>query len=60
MLKKNFADFVSFPLGGNLLIYLFCQNWGLLKALELKKLEKANFAHFVSFPLRGNLLINLF
>ena len=33
--KANFAHFVSFPLGANLLIYFFWQNWGLLKALEL-------------------------
>ena len=29
--KPNFAHFVSFPLGGNVPIDLFWQNWGLLK-----------------------------
>ena len=58
--KPNFAHFVSFPLGGNVPIDLFWQNWGLLKALKFSKLEKANFAHFVGFPLDGNLLIDLF
>ena len=33
--KSNFAHFVSFPLGGNLLIDLFWQNRRLLKALKL-------------------------
>ena len=51
---------MGFPLGGNVPIDLFWQNWGLLKALKFSKLEKANFAHFVGFPLDGNLLIDLF
>ena len=58
--KANFAHFVRFPLGGNLLIYIFWQKWRLLKALKLKNLEKANFTHFVSFPIDGNLLMDIF
>ena len=34
--KANFAHFLSFPLGENVLIDLFWQNWRLLKAQSLK------------------------
>jgi len=35
--KANFADFVSCPLGENLLKDLFSQNWGLLTAQKRQK-----------------------
>ena len=41
----NFANFVSHPLGGNV-----------LKALKFEKLEKTNFARFVSCPLGEKVL----
>ena len=42
----NFAHFVSFPLGENLLKHLFWQKLEILNALKLQQLENANFTHF--------------
>ena len=58
--KANFANFVSHPLGENLLKDLFWQKWWILKALKLQKLENANFAHFVSRSLGEKLVKHLF
>ena len=52
----NFANFVSHPLGGNVLKNLFWQNCRVLKALKFEKLEKTNFARFVSCPLGEKVL----
>ena len=39
--KANFAHFVSFPLGGNLLIDIFCEQILLFQALKALELSKA-------------------
>ena len=39
--KPNFAHFVSFPLGGNLLIDIFCEQSLLFQALKALELSKA-------------------
>ena len=52
----NFANFVSHPLGGNVLKDLFWQNCRVFKVLKFEKLEKTNFARFVSCPLGEKVL----